>query len=182
MRRICAMALAMAVLVQPVFAEGPLTRSVAREAARLAADSESPLHAAEWRAMRGVEHDTPIVVTTAGRTIAGRFYSIDAHEMVIADDVNLARIPLDEIALIVRPVRRGSALGAALATVGGLWLGSMLAVQMTYGVRCQPGCGGVEAAMLGSIVGIPIAAGYGVWRGTSHVVEEILYRRPSLRP
>jgi len=74
--------------------------------------------------------------------------------------------------------RRGSAAAAVLGTLGGIWLGTAMAVHLAFNVRCQPECGVVELGMWGAIVGVPLAGGYGAWRASSRVTEEIIYRRP----
>jgi hypothetical protein len=50
---------------------------------------------------------------------------------------------------------------------------------MAESSRCYRSCGGTELAIWSAIIGLPIAGGYGAWRSTSHLAEEVIYRRPS---
>jgi hypothetical protein len=43
---------------------------------------------------------------------------------------------------------------------------------------CYRSCGGTELAIWSAIIGLPIAGGYGAWRSTSRLAEEVIYRRP----
>lgn len=52
MRRLCATGLTVLLCVQPLLADGPLTRSADREAARLAAVPSRPVDADGWKAVR----------------------------------------------------------------------------------------------------------------------------------
>ncbi|MGH9139509.1 MAG: hypothetical protein ACRD2I_00050 [Vicinamibacterales bacterium] len=178
MRKLCAAGLVLAMAWQPLSAAGPLERAISREASRLARESGEP-DRSRWQAMSHLEPGTRIVITTADALVTGAFESIDARSIAVSKDGALQRVNSDEILMIERRVRRGSSLAAALGAIGGLWLGSGLAVGIGLNVRCQPNCGGVEAAMAGLVIGLPIAAGYGAWRDTSHMAEEVVYRRPA---
>jgi len=48
--------------------------------------------------------------------------------------------------------------------------------------RCYESCGGARLAVWSAIIGVPILGGYGAWRGTSHLAEEVVYRRAPGRP
>src|SRR5204863_516818 len=54
-----------------------------------------------------------------------------------------------------------SVTAAIVAAAGGVVLGGYLAMRLGLSVRCQPSCGGVEAGILLSAIGIPVAAGFG---------------------
>lgn len=163
---------------RPVRAEGPLARAIPAEAARLAAEPVRLLdNRASWRVVRLLEPGTAIVITTADSIVTGRFSSIDDRAIAVSHGADVERVGLDDVFLVEQKVRRGSSVAAVLGTLGGIWLGSVIAVDLAFNDRCQPSCGGVEVAMLLSALGLPIAAGYGAWRGTSHVTEEVIYRR-----
>ncbi len=178
MRKLCATGLVLATAWQPLSAAGPLERAISREASRLARESGGEPDRSLWQAMSRLEPGTMIVITTADALVTGAFESTDATTIAVSKDGAVQRVSWDDVLMIESRVRRGSALAAALGATGGLWLGSGLAVGIGFNVRCQPNCSGVEAAMAGLVIGLPIAAGYGAWRGTSRVAEEVVYRRP----
>jgi hypothetical protein len=177
MRRLCATALTVLLCVHPLLADGPLTRTLTREAVRLAADTAPA--ADGWTAVRRLDSGASIVITTADTLVTGAFDSADATGITVTRSGTLERVNLDDVLMLERRVRRGSALAAALGAAGGLWLGSGLAVGIGLNVRCQPHCGGVEAGMFAAVIGVPIAAGYGAWRASSRLTEEVVYRRTS---
>jgi hypothetical protein len=179
MKRLCATGLILAIGWQPIAAASPLERSLSREASRLARESSVVPDRSAWQAVRLLEPGSPIVITTADTVISGAFESVAARTLGVKRNGAIERVALDDVLVVEKRVRRGSALAAALAAAGGLWLGSALAVGIGFSVRCQPNCGGVEAGMFALAIGTPIAAGYGAWRGTSHIIEEVIYRRPS---
>jgi hypothetical protein len=163
---------------QPLSAAGPLERAIAREASRLARESDGESDRSPWQAMSHLEPGSRIVVETADALVTGAFESIDATTIVLSRDGTVQRVNSDQVLMIERRVRRGSAVAAALGAIGGLWLGSGLAVGIGLEVQCRPNCGGIGAAMAGLVIGLPIVAGYGAWRGTSRMAEEVVYRRP----
>ena len=242
MRNLGAIGLTVLLSCQPIWAAaanrpvptGPVTRSLSREALRLAVDPNEAING--WPAVRGIDPGTSIVVTTAASTLTRTFVAADDDSMTVlngnvqglseaqkwrliglirdnpralakaadgypqtidefgfqADGVFLkhvrlagldeliVRLPIgDVLAVTTGSVRRGSAGAAVLGTLGGIWLGSAVAFGLAEKTRCHPGCGGVQVAMLSAMIGIPIAGGYYGWYATSHVTEEVIYRRPS---
>ena len=85
---------------------------------------------------------------------------------------------LEDVQLVERRVRRGSALAAVFGTLGGIWLASGVGLAMAESSPCYRSCGGTELAIWSAIIGLPIAGGYGAWRSTSRLAEEVIYRRP----
>jgi hypothetical protein len=160
-------------------AAGPIGASLAAEAARLARESPAGEERPGWRAVQDLEPRSHVVVATADDLVAGVLAAVDSVSIQVERNGVIDRIDAAAVVTVEHRVRRGSAVAAALGALGGLWLGSGLAVGIGFGSRCQPDCGGVQALMLGAVIGIPIAAGYGAWRGTSHMADEIIYRRPS---
>jgi hypothetical protein len=79
--------------------------------------------------------------------------------------------------MIEKRVRRGSALAAVFGTLGGIWVGSAVACGLADSSRCYQHCG-VELAVWSAMIGVPIVGGYGAWRASSHLTEEVIYRRP----
>jgi hypothetical protein len=104
------------------------------------------------------------------------------HDVKLAEPGELIeRLPIADVVTITESTRRGSAVAAALGTLAGIWLGSAMALTLAY-TRCQPNCAGVELGMWSSIIGVPLAVGYGAWHASSHLTEEVVYRRQTTRP
>lgn len=179
MRRLCATGLTVLLCVHPLLADGPLTRSADREAARLAAVPSRPVDADGWKAVRLLDPRSAIVVTIGDRTVSGAFVSLDDSKITVTRNGVTESINIDDVEMIEKRVRRGSALAAVFGTLGGIWLGTGMAFGLAESSRCYQHCGGVELAVWSSILGVPIAAGYGAWRSSSHMTEEVVYRRPS---
>jgi hypothetical protein len=174
MRRPYATLLTMLLCAHPLLAESPLTRSVAREAARLAAPPADDRSA--WRAVRLLEPGARIVITTADAAVDRAFVGLRDSTLTVRNGSAEEEIALDEVLMIESRVRRGSAAAAVFGTLGGIWLGSAVALNLTYS-RCHA-CGAVRLAAWGAFIGIPIAGGYGAWYGSSRLTEEVIYRRP----
>jgi hypothetical protein len=178
MRRLCAAGLIGLVLVQPLRAEGPLTRSAAREASRLAADTSAAIDPDGWKAVRLLEPRSAIVVTTGDRTVSGAFVTLDSSTITVTRNGAAESVNIDDVQMIEKRVRRGSALAAVFGTLGGIWLGSAAAFGLAESTSCHQRCGGVELAVWSAMIGVPTAGGYGAWRASSHLTEEVIYRRP----
>lgn len=178
MRRLLAALVMTAVGGAPLLAEGPMTQAMAREASRLAVEPTDGVYYTDWRAVRALKPGTHVVITTADALVTGRLLSTTPAEIAVDKDGTVQRVPIDEVQTVERHGRRGSAAATGFAAAGGLLLGSIVASGIGLSVRCQPNCGGVEAAMFGAVIGIPIAAGYTAWRATSHLTAEVIYRRP----
>lgn len=179
MRRLCATVLTVLLCVHPLLAEGPLTKSAAREAARLATETSAAVDPDGWKAVRLLEPRSAIVVTTGERTVSGAFVTLDASTITVTRSGAAESINVDDVQMIEKRVRRGSALAAVFGTLGGIWLGSAVGFGLAESSRCYQHCGGVEFAIWSAIIGVPIAGGYGAWRSSSHLTEEVIYRRPS---
>jgi hypothetical protein len=182
MRRLCATALTVSLCAHPLLAEGPLARSATGQAARLAGDTTPPGAADRWKAVRLLEPPAAIVVTTADRTVSGTFVGFGGSTITVMRSGVAEVIDAGDILMVEKRVRRGSAVAAALGATGGLWLGSAVAVGLTFNTRCQRRCGAVEAGMFAAVFGVPIAAGYGAWRASSHLTEQVIYRRSPAAP
>jgi hypothetical protein len=180
MRKFCATGIITLLLVHPLLAEGPIARSAGREAMRLAAESVPIFD--NWRAVQLLEPGSTIVVTTADAAIVGEFVSLDGSAVTVASHGATESIAVGDVQMIEKRVRRGSALAAAFGTLGGLWLGSAVAFGIGEASRCYRSCGGEELAMWSAIVGVPIAGGYGAWRASSRLTEEVICLRRSARP
>ena len=180
MRRLCATVLTLLLCVQPLFADGPLTRSAAREASRLAGQrADSGVDRSSWKPVRLLDPGARIVITTADGTLLRTFIAVDDSRLTVRNGTADEQIPVDDVLMIERQLRRGSGLAAALGTIGGLWLGSVLAYGIAENATCHSGCGATRLGMWTMLIGTPVAAGYGAWHATSHLTEEVIYRRAS---
>jgi hypothetical protein len=182
MKQLCATALTLAMGWQPVAAAGPLERSLARETSRLARESAGTTEWPGWRAVHLLQPGTQIVVTTAEAEVAGEFVAVDDSSIAVSKGSTVEHVDLGDVQIVERRVRRGSALAAVFGTLGGIWLGSGLAFAAAESSQCYRRCGGTELGMLSAIIGVPILGGYGAWRLTSHLTEEVVYRRAPRQP
>ena len=177
MKRLCAIGLMLTMGWQSIAAAGPLERSVSREASRLARESAGEADRSGWRAVRLLDPGTRIVITTADETMTGAFVSVDDTTLAVSRDGVILHLNVDDVQMIERRVRRGSALAAVFGTLGGIWLGSAMALGLTDSSRCHRDCGPEIFAVWTSIIGVPILGGYGAWRSSSRLTEEVIYRR-----
>jgi hypothetical protein len=130
-----------------------------------------------WQTVRLLEPGSKIVITTATETMTGAFVSVDDTALIVSQGGVIANLRVDDVQMIERQVRRGSALAAVFGTLGGFWLGSAMAYGLAESSRCYGNCGGVEFAVWSAIIGVPILGGYGAWRGSSRLTDEVIYRR-----
>jgi hypothetical protein len=81
-----------------------------------------------------------------------------------------------DVVLVSRTIRRGSGAAVAFGTVGGLFLGSFMA-GLAINANCSRSsrCGGTGVLSFASVIGVPIATGYGSWRASSRVIHEVVY-------
>jgi hypothetical protein len=180
MRRLFAIGLTVLLSVHPLRAEGPLTRSAAREASRLAAEPAAGVDRSSWKPVRLLDPGAKIVITTADRTLVGTFKTVDDALLTVGNGSVDEQIPVDAVLMIEKQVQRGSVAAAVLGTLGGVFVGTAVAVHLAF-AQCYA-CGAAELAAWSAFLGIPIATGYGAWRATSHVTEEVIYRRTPALP
>jgi hypothetical protein len=177
MQKLCAMGLVVVLWGSQLRAEGPLARSAALQISKLAAQPTEPNDRSGWRAVRLLEPGSRIVVTTAEATVSRKFVAVDDVLLTVRNGSSDERIAVDSILEIESRVRRGSALAAVFGTLGGIWLGSAMALGVADSSRCYDGCGPSRLAVWSSVIGVPVAVGYGSWRASSHLTEEVIYRR-----
>ena len=177
MKRLCATALMLTLGWQSIAAAGPLERSASREAARLAREPAGDADRSGWRTVRLLDPGTKIVITTAEETMTGAFVSVDDTTLALNRNGAVLQLNVDAVQMVERRIRRGSALAAVFGTLGGIWLGAAMAVGLTESTRCYRDCGAEEFAVWSSIIGVPIMGGYGAWRSSSRLTEEVIYRR-----
>jgi hypothetical protein len=162
----------------PATTAGPLEQLLTREASRLARDQGEDIERASWKALRQLEPGSDIVITTVDAVRSGKLIATDDASIQLSHNGVIEQIGADTVRLIERRLRRGSARAAVFGTLGGIWLGSGLAVGVVSSTACRQHCVGAAAAAWGGLLGVPILTGYGAWRGTSRVVSEVVYLRP----
>jgi hypothetical protein len=177
MKRFCATGLMLAMGWQSISAAGPLERSVSREAIRLARESAGEADRSGWRTVRLLEPGSKIVITTADETMTGAFVSVDDTTLAVNRDGTVLHLSVDDVQMVERRVRRGSAVAAVFGTLGGFWLGSAMAFGLAESSRCYSSCGAEILTVWSAIIGVPILGGYSAWRGSSWLTEEVIYRR-----
>jgi hypothetical protein len=183
MKGLCATTLMLTMGWQSISAAGPLERSASREAIRLARESAGQADRSDWRTVRLLDPGTKIVITTADEIMTGAFVSVDDTALFVSRDAAIVHLNVDDVQMIERRVRRGSAVAAVFGTLGGFWLGSAMAYGLAESSRCYRSCGPEIFAVWTAIIGVPILGGYGAWRGSSRLTEEVIYRRlPAVRP
>ena len=169
---------------------GPIARAIPREAARLAgrdatvselgAEQQNNPAYSDWSRVTWLVPGTKIIVTVKGeQPQRRRFGTADVSQMTVRDPTGreevIARSDVVEIRVVST---RGSVAGAIGGAALGAALGIYFAMNLAYGVRCQPSCGGVEAMIVLSAVGIPVAAGILGYHKFSHSREDVIYRAP----
>jgi hypothetical protein len=180
MKRLCAIGLMLTMGWQSISAAGPVERSLSREATRLARESAGEDDRSGWQTVRLLEPGSKIVITTADETMTGAFVSVDDATLAVNRDGTVLHLNVDDVQMVGRQVRRGSAVAAVFGTLGGFWLGSALAYGLAESSRCYRSCGPEIFAVWSAIIGVPILGGYGAWRGSSRLTEEVIYRRVAL--
>jgi hypothetical protein len=183
MKRLCATGLMLTMGWQSIAAAGPLERSASREATRLARAWTDEADRSDWRTVRLLEPGAKIVITTADETMTGAFVSVDDTTLAVSRDSAILQVNVNDVQMVERRIRRGSAAAAVFGTLGGIWLGSAMAFRLAESWRCYGSCGAEILAGWSTVIGVPILCGYGAWRSSSRLTEEVIYRRlPWARP
>ena len=183
MPRIVATVLSVMLCFEPLYVvifadspiEGPLARSASREAARLAVGAN--VAPRDWENLQSLKPGELIIITTPGTTLRCGFIGADSTSLTVQRGEATERLNADDVLLVAVSKRRGSAGAAVLGTLGGIWLGSGIAYGLAENARCYSGCPGVRLGVFSAVIGVPIAGGYGAWRLSSRLTEEVVYRR-----
>jgi hypothetical protein len=175
----------------PVSAEPslrPVSSALQREATRLALDPEVTNFSAEereqsrpdWSRVRRLGSGTRLSVTVKGqRSRHLRFVAADEFQLVVREPTGAQQaISRSDVAQIGTFKPRNSATGAVGGAVLGVRAGSRIALNLGFNSRCQPSCGGVEALMLLSAIGIPVAGGLLGYHAFARSVEVVIYQAP----
>ena len=177
MKQFCAIGLMLTCGWQGLSAAGPLERSIAREASRLASDTWQP-RVPGWEAVMTLEPGAAIAVATDEGTLPGQLVDADTSSVRVRRGDVVETVAVDDVLFVVRRVRRGSGVAGTFGALGGVWLGSVVAYAISEHTRCYNGCGGAMFGAWTAFAGIPIATGYGAWRASSRMTDEVIYRRP----
>jgi hypothetical protein len=168
----------------------PIARAIRHEAARLAAQpTDASASAAnqsdsdalsDWSRVRNLRPGTALLVTVNSERRPRRFVSADDVQLIVRDaehrEETIARGDVTRVALT--SIRGSVPAAAAAATLGAL-VGIGLAINLGTEVRCQPHCGGVEAMMWASAIGIPVGVGFGGYYAFGRTTIDVIYRAPS---
>ena len=160
-------------------APGPLSQSVAWEAARMASTIRQAGNAAEtpqhdnvgWSRVRKLRDGTEIVVTLRGMGSGIRYFdSATDTDLTIRDlHAGPTTIARTEVLQVTAPVRRGSVIGAYI----GSWLGTMAGVGVAVAADSKH-----SALPLLGIWGGFIGGGFAGYRAASHHEDGVIYRAP----
>jgi hypothetical protein len=171
---------------------GPITAAIPLEAARLIASQDAASEAdheqrdtltlSGWSRVRRLAPDTRMIVTVKGeQPRRWRFGTADEFQLTVHDstghDETIARSNVAEIETFAI---RGSKPAAIAGAASGALVGGLIALRMAFNVRCQPSCGGVEAMMALSAIGIPVAAGFAGYYAFGESTARVIYRAPYL--
>ena len=167
-------------------APDPIHQTIKREAARFAADKPDVAGSvgepapSDWSRVRKLATGTRLIVTIKGeQPRRWTFEEANDFQITVHDPGGVQRvIARSEVAEITAFGARGSLGGAIGGAVLGAWVGGAIALNLGLTVQCQPHCGGVEALMILSSVGVPIAAGVLGYRAFRHPTEELIYWAP----
>src|SRR5437899_7471 len=171
---------------------GPITGAIRREAERLVANQDPAASEpdvgqratppSDWSRLFLVATGTKLIVTIKGeQPRRWTFGTADAFQLSVHDSTGQAvMIARGDVAEIEAFAIHRSVTAAIVAAAGGVVLGGYLAMRLGLSVRCQPSCGGVEAGILLSAIGIPVAAGFGGYYASGVSTANVIYRAPYL--
>jgi hypothetical protein len=101
-----------------------------------------------------------------------------ANQKVAETGEVIRRIPQAEIVAIeTPPARRGSVVGAVVGAAAGFVVGYRMAVHFAY-AQCNGSCGGEQAMMGVSLVGMPVAGSLLGYQSKTEVTRTIIYSSP----
>jgi len=150
--------------------QGPIGRSIATEAATLAAVQmktgiNSDADDSAWARLQKVERGTPVDVRDrTGATVRGRFAEADDASMTLRDGALTNRIArTDVIEVATTETRGGSPAGAANGAALGILAAFLMAMD--------------ERVMFGpTIVGLPVGLGFAGYYGFGRTKSRVIYR------
>jgi hypothetical protein len=146
----------------------------------------APVPAGALRALKtlAAQHTEYFSEARSGNSyVLGDGTRIEADGIFVGDqkvaelDSVVATITRAEIAKIAIREYRSSAGWVGAATAGGVFAGLLTSAALAY-QPCGGSCNDEFALMWTGMIGFPVAAGYGAYRGTRHEVERVVYVAP----
>ena len=168
---------------------GPIAGAIPREAARLVANQDPgasgpdagqrAIPSSDWSRVWLLATGTNLIVTVKGeQPRRWTFKTADATRLIVRDSTGIEEmIARSDVAEIEAFAIHRSMTTAIVAAAGGVFLGGYLASRLVF-VRCQPSCGGVAAGFWLSLIGIPVAAGFGGYYAFGESTARVIYRAP----
>jgi hypothetical protein len=162
-------------------AAGPITRSLAAEAAKLAsihpdAKADDVARAHLQKLDRGKEI---AVLDKAGHVVQGHFAEADDDSLLLRDGALINRINRAEVLEIATVGSgKGSASAAAGFAMAGAIAAFLLDVRLAFS-PCYGSCAGNLAMMVGVSAGLPLAGGFGGYYGFREPVRRVIYHGAS---
>jgi hypothetical protein len=102
---------------------------------------------------------------------------VDQVKVADLGDV-IQQLPVAVVVTIARRDRHGTAGWTALGAIGGLLVGSVILDPIAGGCARDTGCtSGQGLAVVGFGVVLPIVAGFGAWRRSGIIVDDVVYRK-----
>jgi hypothetical protein len=168
----------------PIAAAIPLdaARLIARQNAASEGDTEQRdrLTLSGWSRVRRLAPKTKMIVTVKGEQPRQWWFGTadDSHLTVHDSTGHEETIARSNVAVIETIAIRGSKAGAIGGAAGGAFFGTLIALGVAFNSRCQPACGGVEATIALSAIGIPVAAGFAGYYAFGESTARVIYRAP----
>lgn len=171
---------------------GAIAAAIPLEAARLIASQDvaseadneqrDTLTLSGWSRVRRLAPETKMIVTVRGeQPRRWRFGIADESQLTVHDSTGHEEtIARSNVAEIETFAIRGSKAAAIAGAASGALVGGLIALRVAFNVRCQPSCGGVEAMMALSAIGIPVAAGIAGYYAFGESTARVIYRAPYL--
>ena len=156
---------------------GPITRGIAREAARLTVDQPASSDDAEWSRVRQLAAGSRIIVTIEGaQPVERRVVRVDESSLTLSNGQVVERVARNDVAEI-KTVKKGGGVWGHLGPLGGYFVGALsggyavgLACQAVQGRdRCDSG-----AFLLGALMGGISGGLYGL-SAARRETEEVIY-------
>jgi hypothetical protein len=159
-------------------APGPLARSIAAEAARLAAiQPKANADDVAWAKVEKLDRRTEVaVLDREGNRVHGHFAEADDDSLELRDGALTNRISRTNV-LEIATVEPGkgspsAAVGFALAGAAAAFL---IDTRLAFS-RCYGSCGSTIATMVGLTAGLPLLGGFSGYYGFRKPAQRVIYR------
>jgi hypothetical protein len=156
---------------------GPITRGIAREAARLTVDQTASSDDAEWSRVRKLASGSEIIVTVEGvQPVERRVVRVDESSLTLSNGHVVERVVRNNVAEI-KTVKKGKGVWGHLGPLGGYFVGA-LSGGYAVGLACQAVQGRNQcdsgAFLLGTLMG-GISGGLYGFSAARRETEEVIY-------